>query len=72
MTNAATVVANVIGGMVAGAIGAGVGKDAESPIIKGAVITGLISGGIAATMIALASPPPKQVGTSGLPYPRFP
>ena len=53
--------ANFISGAIAGAIGAGVSENSSSPILKGAIVTGLISTGMSAVLIALA---PKQV-TSG-------
>ena len=67
MTNTGYIISNVVGGMVGGAIGAAAGKDSDSPVLKGAVVTGLISGGIAAVLVAvsLVDTKPKQVGTSG-------
>ena len=72
MTPAVAIVSNVIGGMVSGAIGAGVSQDARHPILKGAIITGLIYGSLSAVVIAISSSDQKQIGTSGLSNPRFP
>ena len=62
MTNAGYIISNVIGGMIAGAIGAGVSQDADHPILKGAIVTGLVTGALGAVLIA-TTPEPKQVGT---------
>jgi len=65
VTPAGYIVTNLIGGAVAGAIGAAAGENADHPVLKGAIVTGLISGAIGAVLIAVSTPAPKQVGTSG-------
>jgi hypothetical protein len=69
------VIANVIGGAIAGGIGAGFGSDSAHPILKGAAITGVISG-LAALFITAgyeAAQAPNTGRLSGpMPPPRFP
>lgn len=64
------IAANLIGGAIAGAIGAGVSQDSGHPIVKGAIITGLISAGLAAVLVATSDS--SQIGVSGLHNPRIP
>lgn len=65
MTTGGYFLSNFISGAIGGAIGAGVSQDAESPVLKGAVVTGLISAALGAVVLALASEP-KQVGVTGV------
>lgn len=71
MTNGGYILSSFISGAIGGAIGAGVSEGSDSPILKGAVVTGLISAALGAIVVAVAENPPKQVGTSGY-TPRFP
>ena len=72
MTPVGTIMLSALGGAMYGAIGAGIGQDARHPILKGAIITGLIGGSLSAVAIAVSSSDQKQIGTSGLSNPRFP
>ena len=65
MTTGGYLLTNFVGAAISGAIGAGVSQDAKHPVIKGAIVTGLISAGIAAVFLAGATAD-KQVGTSGV------
>ncbi len=65
MTTGGYLLTNFVGAAISGAIGAGVSQDSNHPVIKGAVVTGLISAGIAAVFLAGATAAPAQVGTSG-------
>jgi hypothetical protein len=66
MTNGGYILSNFVGGAIGGAIGAGVSQDSDSPILKGAVVTGLISAALGAVFVAVASAPAPKIGTSGL------
>ena len=77
MTEAGTVFASVINGMIGGAIGGWAASGSNHPMIKGALVTGLISG--TATAILLAGYDAGKTGgqVSGPPAPlrmqaRFP
>lgn len=72
MTNAGYLMSNLVGGAVAGAIGAGVSQNADYPVLKGAVITGLVTAALSAVMIAVADSAPKQIGVNGLSNVRWP
>lgn len=63
MTPGGYLFVNFTGAALSGAIGAAVSQDSNHPVIKGAVVTGLISAGLAAILMAATSP--EQVGTSG-------
>lgn len=68
-------VSNFIGAAISGAIGAGVSQDSNHPMLKGAIVSGLISTafGVVTSAIFLAgAEAQKQVGVSGLHNPRFP
>ena len=65
MTTGGYLLSNFVGAAISGAIGAAVSQDSNHPVIRGAVVTGLISTGIAAVFLAGATVAPKQVGTSG-------
>lgn len=66
MTTGGFLLSNFIGGAIGGAIGAGVSQDSNSPILKGAIVTGLVSVALGAVTIVLAESMPKQIGVSGL------
>ncbi len=65
MTTGGYLLTNFVGAAISGAIGAGVSQNSNHPVIRGAVVTGLISAGIAAVFLAGSTVAPKQVGTSG-------
>lgn len=64
MTTGGYLLSNFVGAALSGAIGAAASQDSNHPAIKGAIVSGLISAGIAAVFLA-GSTAPKQVGTSG-------
>lgn len=66
MNNGAVIVSSIISGAIAGGIGAAAGKNADYPILKGALVTGLIDGALAAIYIAVAAPPTQIGATSGV------
>lgn len=66
MTNGGYILSNFVGGAIGGAIGAGVSQDSDSPILKGAVVTGLISAALGAAVIALSSAPTPKIGVTGV------
>ena len=70
MTNGGAIFGSVINGMIAGAIGGWAASDSHHPMIKGAFVTGLISG--TATAILLAGYDAGKTGgqVSGPPAPR--
>ncbi len=70
MTTGGYLLSNFFGGAIGGAIGAGVSQDSDHPVLKGAVVTGLISMAVGAVLIA-ASAPEKQVGVGSLHNPRI-
>jgi len=43
----------LVGGALYGALGAGVGRDADNPVLKGAVVSGLVGGTISTVAWAL-------------------
>jgi hypothetical protein len=67
MTNGGYILSSFIGGAISGAIGAGVSQDSDSPILKGAIVTGLINAALGAIIVTAASPP-KQLtpGVTGV------
>lgn len=52
MTNGGVIFGSVVNGMVAGAIGGWAASDARHPVIKGALVTGAISGVATAILMA--------------------
>lgn len=66
MTNGGYILSNFIGGAIGGGIGAAVSEGSDSPILKGAVVTGLISAALGAVFVAVASAPAPKIGTSGV------
>lgn len=65
MTVGTYLLSSFLGGAIGGAIGAAAGKDADHPVIKGAIVNGLISTGVGLLLMPVAISAPKQVGTSG-------
>lgn len=70
MTNGGVVFGSVINGMIAGAIGGWAASDSGHPVLKGAFVTGAISG--IATAILMAGYDAGKTGgqMSGPPAPR--
>ena len=66
MTNGGYILSNFVGGAIGGAIGAGVSEGSDSPILKGAVVTGLISAALGAVVVALSSTPTPKIGVTGV------
>lgn len=62
MTTGGYLLSNFVGAAISGAIGASVSQSSNHPVIRGAVVTGLISAGIAAVFLAAADP--HLVGTT--------
>jgi hypothetical protein len=66
MTSGGYILSSVIGGMVAGGIGAAASQNSDNPILKGALVAGLIDGALTAVLIAVSSVPAPTLGTSGV------
>lgn len=52
MTNGGIVFGSVVNGMMAGALGGWAAEDSRHPVLKGALVTGTISGLLTAILIA--------------------
>jgi hypothetical protein len=71
MTNGGQILVSGVGGLIAGGIGAAVANSSRSfPVLKGALVVGLLDAALAAALVAGAESA-KQVGTSGPPPRRF-
>lgn len=67
MTNGGFILSNFISGAIGGGIGAAVSEGSDSPILKGAVVTGLVSAALGAVLIAVSDyGAPKQIGVTGV------
>lgn len=53
-----------LGGAIGGAIGASAGQNADHPVIKGAIVNGLISTVVGVLLIPIAIAEPRMVGTT--------
>lgn len=80
MNGGAAILTSVIGGAISGGIGAAAARDSGSPILKGAVIAGLINGAITGVFVLASYNAREQLktGTAGvgelhlLSHPGFP
>lgn len=70
MTNGGVVFGSVINGMVAGAIGGWAADGSHHPMLKGALVTGVISGVATAILIAGYNAGRSGGQVSGPPAPR--
>ena len=64
MTNGGYIFWSVIGGAIAGGIGAGVSENSDSPILKGALVVGLLNG-VTSAFFASGVTAQKQLQGSG-------
>ena len=67
MNVAVTMISSILGGMMYGAIGAGVGRASGwAPVLKGSLAAGAVSGLLTTAVVAGMNARDKQIGTTGV------
>lgn len=68
MTGGGAILTSVIGGAISGGIGAAAARNSDSPILKGAIVAGLVNGAITGVFVLASYNTQQQLktGTAGV------